>query len=101
MAPAVSHLLQPGHIHRGEPRQRLQVPREVLLPQLGGVCGQKPSREKRKEGEGVEEMKGGERELSRGVNTAVSSNTRNLAGKFKGKHLRENLVLQSQSPLLK
>lgn len=70
MAPAVSHLLQPGHIHRGEPRQRLQVPREVLLPQLGGVCGQKPAREEREEkgvdgggkglvGEGGELSRGG------------------------------------------
>lgn len=40
---SISHL--PGYIHGGEPRQGLQVPREVLHSQLGGVGGQESSGE--------------------------------------------------------
>lgn len=86
VALAISHLLQTGHIHRGEPWQRLQVPREVLFPQLGGVRGQKPLREKRDEGEVWAE-----------VNTAVSSVTHKPYVEFKSKHLIEHLNLQSKN----
>lgn len=96
VAPAISHLLQSGHIHRGEPWQRLQVPREVLLPQLGGVCGQKPSREKWEEERGV----GVGRQNWAGVNTAVSSDTRKPAVKFKCKHLKREFCPDKVRPTL-
>lgn len=95
VAPAISHLLQSGHIHRGEPWQRLQVPREVLLPQLGGVCGQKPSREKWEEERGVGE---GDR-IEQGLTRLSAPTHVNRQWNLNANTWRENFVLTKSDPL--